>query len=278
MLPNQAHCPYRRTVLQWAALNPEYKIFLWLDKQLLAINDYERIAAWCTSHKIEAREAEEVIRVYSLSDFYQQECTAHRYAAAADILRYCLLAVEGGVYLDVDVLPGPQFGTFQAELGFCCPYVTKKQRLWAMLPHALASCAQHPLLSMIITRLRRNYDLLTPSDEVQWRNTNDVSWRYSSTICVTGDVILPACYQVGGLLTRHLEINEHFRLLQFPWQLQHQEDHSWLNWQAVAEYVYPDAYMERQRKDVLAVAETPLIDISELYERYGSVHVDDHVE
>lgn len=109
---------YVENIKHWMAKNPDYTAKLWIDTAATAP---EKIAeaiskatipniVMCNLNRPSDDKKDQWLSPSPLLSFYQDEVTGKdaNYAAACDLIRLKILGDEGGIYIDVDTLPGEE--------------------------------------------------------------------------------------------------------------------------------------------------------------------------
>ena len=248
--------------------NPDYQVYVWISSEFVSRQDKRRIKLWSSSNGVVFRCGDKVVERYGLWNEFYFELSEKRYAASSDMLRFAVLYEEGGIYLDTDVIFGPSLGDLHAPLGALFVYTAKEDILGAFLPHVIASKPAHPLFPLISSRIRSNYSILRQQKDVSWRYTDTPEWRYTATLSLTGEVITPACFQVTGLLELTLRINTHLKKMEFPLELEHVEDHSWIECSRLKEHVHPSEFLHDVHVDIKQKSKIKYFSVQDLYDKY----------
>jgi hypothetical protein len=174
---------YLKNISDFAKVNSDYEVKVWTDHSNLFAN-------LPSSVKIE-----KIDRVFpripkQLLDYFLREMQAPghatpglipNYAAASDILRYQILRLEGGIYLDTDISIQPsntteaplsgKFGKIDAPLGYIVPIKVKpvpEGYKFKFNNHMIGATPNHPILYEADLSIRNNYaKFLIKSDQAK---------------------------------------------------------------------------------------------------------------
>jgi hypothetical protein len=180
----------RETILHWLALNPHFKVYLWVDSssyskgmsglqvdytQLLTETRLSSVIPGITHVNTDLSSAGSQIQLMDIEE--HQVCNNYaryelgqlrpNYGASSDLLRYNILYQHGGAYFDSDVKPSTQL-TLENS-GFFSESLTEEQDILYVDPNsqgygvvgndAFICTKRHPLILQIAQQAMRNYNL-----------------------------------------------------------------------------------------------------------------------
>lgn len=227
MPPNSSQRPYRRRLVEWTAHNPSWAVHLWTDH---VGREAQQMAVWCIENGVvhhSIADTEEVLWGDEHSTVVEQ---VHKgfYANASDILRLRILYQLGGVYVDFDVEP-ISLPTVDLPLGLGLVLREGSGQLESIAPHAIASVAGHSVLQIALWQALTNFQLLSASEEPDFRYSSISTERYGGVLVLTGDILRPALRSVFGLFGEGAwGWSAWLEALRLSIPLHHFEDLSWI--------------------------------------------------
>lgn len=156
---------YRANLIQWAKVNPDYNIHLYIDSAALPLetvkNDVSEMQSFCDHNKIQLHDIATMPKYSSVAKapWYNDWINgAHKvYALASDYLRLAILR-EGGVYADTDTTCVIPLGTLVNTTGL---FVWGSSKLFAEPVFSdncfIASKANNSILNDCMQRMQDNY-------------------------------------------------------------------------------------------------------------------------
>lgn len=116
----------------------------------------------------------------------------HNYAAASDILRYMILYIYGGVYMDLDLVPNVQF---QHPETFRQTYKKNNFMVWVGGNALIMSAKGNQILKLCIRIIATNYYYTNPKIMDQKRSSynkiiSPKSLRLKHTVAMTGPEVI----------------------------------------------------------------------------------------
>lgn len=176
-----------KNILKWKQQNPRYAIYLWVDHtshpeleteyqdqfaqlpqtELLTSSFIFRDIAELRARiaQLPMEDATTLSQVFEISR-YEMTKSYPNYGKSSDLLRYLILYLEGGIYLDSDVLPdqGDFSQCLAPQLGPHILWVdTNSQGQGAVGNDAFAVTLRHPFFLTVLQSVLLNY--ITPFDE-----------------------------------------------------------------------------------------------------------------
>jgi mannosyltransferase OCH1-like enzyme len=191
-------------------------------------------------------------------------CEAHaakRFASVSDILRVIVLSLEGGLYVDFDVLP-MSLARVPVPFGaaFCLSFDSQKLR--SVVPHAILMAPNHPFSEALLKQLEINLRLFKANPQ-PWVNNPLPQFQYAATVGVTGTIYSLMMRRITGLLDSFDKLMQ----MQMPYPFVHEEHNSWLeNTTATSSVWRPIDYLEAQLDWVARVG--AFVDIEEIANQY----------
>jgi len=224
-IPNSIERPYRRRLIEWRERNPSYDIFLWTN---LEGDDAVRLRHWAEQNQIYLLGVDSV-QWGTEEEIVKEQLRQQHWVSASDMLRFRLLYLWGGIYVDLDVHPVALPIHLSAPLGIALNLQKKEEQLHSISMFSLLSVPGHELLQICLWEAEQNFQIIKKMPDLDQRTDPDPTVQYGATLALTGDLIRPALAQVAGLFT---ETGYSWSLglewMSFQIALQHEEDNSWL--------------------------------------------------
>lgn len=98
-----------KNIISWKVFNPCYEVNLWIDKKLLVGeefgSDYKAITQFADMNGMRVRDVDEVIYLLIDQNVYFNSVVGEdrNWGLASNVLRFVILAYEGGIYADTDI-------------------------------------------------------------------------------------------------------------------------------------------------------------------------------
>lgn len=184
----------------WAAKNPDFEIWLWIDKKTTS---KEKLDEYYSSHyfhetpEIVLKDIteEEVVDEYSR---YHIDKLEPNYGASSDLLRYSILKKYGGAYFDSDVIvteeskPLNHAGLFNLDKKEILRITHFSQNHYVIGNDAFICTPEHPFMVALYRKAKDNHDLNTWSTSLYRFNTLGALANW--TIKTTGpEVVRQVC-------------------------------------------------------------------------------------
>jgi hypothetical protein len=266
MPPNSSEHPYRRRLMLWREINPNWTIYLWSD---LEGRDRQQMLQWCGNLNITLHSPKDIPMGPGEKVIFEEECNRHFYVTASDLLRLRVLYQFGGFYVDFDVLPRT-LPTGTLPLGIAMLLRNWDGKLAAVTPHAIASYPAHPLLQMALWEAESNFKLLENFPDQDFRNHEDPSYRYGSALALTGDLFRPALALCAGVLpVEGFPWTAWLDVMQLGIPIEHLEDNSWLYGDRPSEKIYPSVFMDAQKERLSRQRHYPVTSVLHIAAAYG---------
>lgn len=143
--------PHQKRILDWKRINPEYKINIWISREMINQDIFEKFNQFCNSHSISLQEAEDLH--YLMNDsvlLWLKLLKAEgikNYGAISDLYRLYVLRAEGGWYFDTDIIPLlPLPVDLSLEYGFAINCVDDSKKVTFISPSVIVSSLKNAFL------------------------------------------------------------------------------------------------------------------------------------